>query len=222
VPALIFISTAHMIEQRPFWSDLVVTPIQAARLERLDLRAFGFDDFRFAAGPAAARWDDVERVLVALKRAGNPEHPRVAAVLDHLGAQYAAELAEHLPRFRPLTSAEAAELAADPRIRLGAHGHDHVILTYLDDAALDRNLTEPRRHLEALGAAPVTDLAYPNGDHDRRVVTRAAAAGYRRAWTTQLGLVHVDDDPFTLARILIGAFDPPWLLRMHINRLLLT
>jgi peptidoglycan/xylan/chitin deacetylase (PgdA/CDA1 family) len=151
---------------------------------------------------------------------GNADHPRVAAVLDHLRTTYADVLAEHLPRFRPLRTQEAAELAADPWIRLGAHGHDHAILTYLDDAALDANLQEPRRRLAALGAGPVVDLAYPNGDTDARVAGRAAAAGYRRAWTTAPGRVDAAADPFHLGRILVGGFDPPWLLRFQINRLL--
>jgi peptidoglycan/xylan/chitin deacetylase (PgdA/CDA1 family) len=220
-PALFFVSTHPMQEQRPFWSDLVLTPLQALRLERLDLTAFGFADYRFAPRDDAARWEDLERLLVDLKRVGNADHPRVAAVLAHLDATYGAAAAEHLPRFRPLSAEELRTLARSPWARVGSHAHDHVILTYLDDAALTMNLVESRRLLtEITGAAPV-DLAYPNGDWDERVAAAARLAGYARAWTTRADLLDAGTPRLALPRFMVGGYDSPGVLGFKLNSRLL-
>lgn len=221
-PALVFVSTGPLLSQRAFWPDVVLTPIQALRLDRLDLRPFGFADYRFRRRDDADRWEDLERVLVDLKRAGNPDHPRVKAVLDHLAATHADTLAAHLPRFRPLDAAEASRLTASGLVRLGSHSHEHVILTRLDDAELERNLQESRRLLSGIAGADVVDLAYPNGDWDGRVAERAAAAGYVRAWTTRPGLVTPRADRLSLPRVMVGGYDVPATTRFQINRLLLA
>jgi len=183
-PALFFVSTRHMIEQQTFWTDVVVIAIQAAGLAELDLHDFGLGIHRFHPVDDAQRWDDIQRLLVTIKSAGNADHPVVAAVLSRLCETHAAVLDEHLPRFRPLNVDEVREMAAGDWCTFGGHGHDHGIFTYLDDEQLDYNLREPRRILEETTGAPVVDLAYPNGDCDPRVLERAAAAGYTRAFTT--------------------------------------
>lgn len=71
---------------------------------------------------------------------------------------------------------------------IGAHTATHPLLTRLDDAGLERELSEPRRRLaEWLGEAP-PGLCYPNGDYDGRVSAAAERAGYRYACTTREGV----------------------------------
>lgn len=220
-PALVFVSTRHMREQRPFWPDVIITAVQAGGLDALDLRAFGLGEARFRPAGNPGRWEDIQRLLVAVKALGNADHPQVAALLGHLRDRHGDLLDEHLPRFRPLNAAEAREMAASGWCRLGAHGHDHDILTYLDDENLDYNLREPRRILEEAAGAPVVDLAYPNGDFDARVQAGAVAAGYARAYTTRPGLARPDAPTLELPRLGVGADEPLSVLRYQINRLLL-
>jgi hypothetical protein len=44
-------------------------------------------------------------------------------------------------------------------------------------------------------------LAYPYGDHDERVRSAAAAAGYRAAFTTEPGRNGAGIDPYCLRRL---------------------
>lgn len=217
-PALVFVSTRHMEEQRTFWTDVVVTVVQAARLEMMDLHEFDLGVFGFRREDGPGRWDDIQALLQALKSVGNADHPVVAEILGRLCEDYPALLDEHLPRFRPLKPEEAREMAASGLCRFGAHGHDHDILTYLDDARLDRNLSEPKRILEEITGAPVRDLAYPNGDHDDRVRDRAAAAGYARAYTTRPGIARPGAAPLALPRLGIGGYDALSTTRYLLNR----
>jgi peptidoglycan/xylan/chitin deacetylase (PgdA/CDA1 family) len=70
----------------------------------------------------------------------------------------------------------------------GSHTLTHPRLAFLPEDECRRELEESRRRLEdALGHA-VTDLAYPFGCYDERVVAAAAEAGYVTACTTVEGL----------------------------------
>jgi hypothetical protein len=50
-------------------------------------------------------------------------------------------------------------------------------------------------------------LAYPHGGHDELVRGAAATAGYRAAWTTEVGRNGAGTDPFCLRRVGIKARD---------------
>jgi colanic acid/amylovoran biosynthesis glycosyltransferase len=65
---------------------------------------------------------------------------------------------------------------------VGSHGQTHAVLTTLDDAGLAFELGESKRLIEERLSAPCTTFAYPDGRCDRRVMTAAAAAGYRTAF----------------------------------------
>ena len=218
VPAVFFVSTGHMQDQQPFWSDEVVTAIEGAGLADLDLGDFGLGRFAFRAGPPDARWDDIQRLLAALKEQGNEDDPKVAAVLAHLRRRQAGALDTHLDRFRPLTTAEVGELATSPWARIGGHSHRHRILTRLQDDELRMNLAESRRLLETATGHRVTTMAYPNGDHDARVREAAACAGFERAYTVGSGFVDRASDPFALPRLGVAGVGPDWLLGFQIFR----
>jgi len=220
IPALVFISTRPMIEQKPFWPDVFITPIQTLRIRELDLKDFGFGVYSFRENDDVGRWEDVQHLLEDVKAVGNTEHPKVSALLTYMNEQFRGSLAAHLSRFRPMATDEVRKLSATPWVTVGAHGHDHSILTYLTNETLDMNMLEPRRILEEVTGKPPTDLAYPNGDVDDRVVRCAAEAGYVRGWTTQEGLLLGEMDMYRLPRIMIGAFDTPSTIGWKINRLI--
>lgn len=221
IPALFFVSTRHMQEQEHFWPDLIVTPIQARGLERLDLGPFGLGEFGFRPTDSPGRWDDVQALLSAVKGIGNIDHPVVADILGFFRDEYRDTLAEHLPRFRPLTAAEVGVMAADPLIHVGSHSHHHDILTYQDDAAVDDNLETSRGILEELTGQAVTHLAYPNGNHDERIRQRVAAAGYTHAHAVVPGTIDRSTDRLALPRLAIGGTEPRSLPFFKLNRTLI-
>jgi peptidoglycan/xylan/chitin deacetylase (PgdA/CDA1 family) len=64
---------------------------------------------------------------------------------------------------------------------IGSHTCTHPRLTQLDDDALDRELGESKREIEARLGVECSSLAYPYGDCDDRVIEAARRAGYRAA-----------------------------------------
>lgn len=83
------------------------------------------------------------------------------------------------------------------------HTISHPSLPGLDATALERELIESRRILETRLGRPVTALAYPFGDFTEREVEAAERAGYRLAFSTEVGLVQRLDEPFEIHRTIV-------------------
>lgn len=86
-------------------------------------------------------------------------------------------------------------------MEIGSHTVSHARLTTVpaDDAYAE--LERSKQVLEAKLGEPVNLLAYPAGAHNRDVMDLAAEAGYRAAFTTEVGPVRPGDDGFALRRI---------------------
>jgi peptidoglycan/xylan/chitin deacetylase (PgdA/CDA1 family) len=73
-----------------------------------------------------------------------------------------------------------------------SHGHSHVVLSTLDQMALEGELGTSRKILEDKLACPVDFLAAPYGLVNRKVIREAFRLGYRgvcnsRQWTARVG-----------------------------------
>jgi peptidoglycan/xylan/chitin deacetylase (PgdA/CDA1 family) len=112
---------------------------------------------------------------------------------------------EHERELLPMSWDQLGELA-EAGWEIGSHTRTHPHLTRVDDDALRAELTDSRAEVERRLGRCAT-LAYPYGDHDERVVTAAAAAGYAAAGTLpgrlprprplawpRIGIYHTDDE----------------------------
>ncbi|HEV3407610.1 MAG TPA: polysaccharide deacetylase family protein [Gaiellaceae bacterium] len=88
----------------------------------------------------------------------------------------------HEHELRGMTWPQLAELA-DSGWEIGSHTRTHPRLTSLGDDELARELRESREACERALGLPCSSLAYPYGDFDARVATRAGEAGYKAAAT---------------------------------------
>jgi peptidoglycan/xylan/chitin deacetylase (PgdA/CDA1 family) len=106
-----------------------------------------------------------------------------------------------------------------------SHAHDHVYLTLLSGALLERQVLDSKHRIEDELGGAVEFLAAPYGDVNRRVRQAALAAGYRAVctswdWPARAGrstlsriAVYARTTPNDLARLLRG--DPlPYLRRV--------
>jgi peptidoglycan/xylan/chitin deacetylase (PgdA/CDA1 family) len=102
--------------------------------------------------------------------------------------------------------AQVTELAA-AGVTIGSHTRHHRRLTGLDAAALDDELAGSLRDLgEHLPSASAV-LAYPNGDHDRRICAAAREVGYDAAFTTEKGPNGAGTDRYCLRRVSVHGAD---------------
>jgi peptidoglycan/xylan/chitin deacetylase (PgdA/CDA1 family) len=95
----------------------------------------------------------------------------------------------------------------DDGMDIESHTISHPSLPKLEPEALQRELTASRAILEAKLARPVTALAYPFGDFTEREVEAAQRAGYRLAFSTEVGLVQRLDEPLEIHRTIVTFAD---------------
>lgn len=86
-------------------------------------------------------------------------------------------------------------------ISFASHAMSHQILCRLSNDACRQELVSSRAVLEERLGKPVRALAYPNGDHDVRVMKETQAAGYTVAFSTRSGLCDRTSDPLSIPRI---------------------
>ncbi len=101
-----------------------------------------------------------------------------------------------------LTWDQVVEMSRDG-VEIGAHTVNHPLLSYEDDATVERELLESKRTLEDKIGKPVRVFAYPNGDWDDRVRRRVQSAGYSCAFTTRPEWFRPGTDVYAVPRILL-------------------
>jgi peptidoglycan/xylan/chitin deacetylase (PgdA/CDA1 family) len=185
LPATIFVVTERVGSQGAFWPDEVcrrMAPLPLDRQRELARRlgAEGLGD------PVASLLDHLKRV---------PEAAR-SGLLDTLRSQTDAPADR-----RELLDWTDLERLANAGIGIESHGATHAILTGLADDGVERELRSAREQLLARGHGRHGLLAYASGGHDARVRAIAGKVGYRRAFTTEPGLLSARSEPLALPRI---------------------
>jgi len=84
--------------------------------------------------------------------------------------------------------------------QIGSHTLDHPYLTQLPLAVAREQVVASKQKLEDLFAVAINHFCYPYGDWNPSVRDLVAAAGYRTACTTEVGLNLPTDSPFALKR----------------------
>lgn len=106
---------------------------------------------------------------------------------------------------RPLLSWPQLVEVAAAGIECGAHSQTHRRLDLLPVAEARAEIAASKTTLEQRLGRPVTSFAYPYGRYSPAVRRIVQQAGYATACAVKHGLSTTADNPFALARILIGA-----------------
>ena len=103
-------------------------------------------------------------------------------------------------------------------IEFGSHTLNHVELTACASAEeLKKQLFDSKAAIEWRLGSPVTFLAYPCGSHNQTVIDALKVAGYRGAFTVEMGSDHPGDNMYTLQRIPIFGSNDHTLLRFKLR-----
>ncbi|MEQ8205106.1 MAG: polysaccharide deacetylase family protein, partial [Woeseia sp.] len=86
-------------------------------------------------------------------------------------------------------------------IDFASHALSHRILCRMSDERCCEELQQSKALLESQLGEPVRAIAYPNGDHDERVIRKTREAGYTLAFATTSGLYGKDNHPLSIPRM---------------------
>jgi peptidoglycan/xylan/chitin deacetylase (PgdA/CDA1 family) len=158
VPALFFISTNHVRENKCFWWDVYYR----------ESLARGVKEREAYYGALAMKGKKTEEIESELAERFGADVLRPRGDID-----------------RPFTPAELKEFARHPWVRLGNHTANHAILTNYSDEEIYAQVKQAQDDLEAMTGVRAAAIAYPNGGHDQRVVNICEKAGLTMGFTVR-------------------------------------
>ncbi|MGD9755347.1 MAG: polysaccharide deacetylase family protein [Acidimicrobiia bacterium] len=206
-------------------------------MRSLGIRPVLFVPTAFPDAPGRSFWWDRLHRALAGAAAGDADHPATQPSVEISFKRYRDELKamphqEAMERVDELVGGLGVEddAVCDPVLgwselrRLAAEGVDlaphtrtHPLLERVDDERLREELGGSREDLLERCGIGSDVFAYPSGSNDRRVRAAVAAAGFRLAFTTEVGVARVGTaDPLRLPRLNVGARSTPTVLGARI------
>lgn len=196
-PATLFLPPDFIDRRAWIWTDKARYLTRRAASRRFTIKIGGLEA-RLDLDDHSSRRAAAERINATLKRL--PDEIKDEAI-ERLARVLGVDLPPMAPdEFGPIDWAEAREMQSNG-IEIGSHSLTHPILTRVGDERLRLELQESKSRLEEVLKRRIEQFCYPNGDHDERVRSEVARAGYRIAVTCVGGLNKRGGDPLTLRRI---------------------
>lgn len=208
VPATVFVVTGD--GPLPFWQDRLEAAVEASQRSTLE-----WDGRVLPLATPAGRECAAATVMAALDAlAASERESALQRLIANLGGPGRCDTDDR----RRLDWDEVRALR-DAGVEIGSHAGAHEPLTSSGAAGVDAALVDSRRALgRELGAGPFA-LSYPYGARSVEIADAARAAGFACALTGEPRLVRPGDDPFHLARFLVGADDDLVRLRASLSGL---
>jgi peptidoglycan/xylan/chitin deacetylase (PgdA/CDA1 family) len=187
---MVFVPTGPLLGMGPLWYDRVVHAFKSGVVDRVDTLGIpGVDHAHLST--AARREKAADRALALLRTLGESERDRIVEAIESAlrPAPWQAEPALEMGDLATLRRHQ------DEGLEIGSHSVTHPIFSGLDRMRVRAELRESRGQLEGWMQRPVELFAYPNGspsDYGEETQEELAAAGYRCAFSTQIGLNGAD------------------------------
>jgi peptidoglycan/xylan/chitin deacetylase (PgdA/CDA1 family) len=176
VPALFFISTNHVLQQKCFWWDVLYRE-QAAR---------GCDPEQIKDQANALKHLRTEDIEAQLIQQFGPDALKPRCDID-----------------RPFTADELREFASSPLVHLGNHTANHGILTNYPAQERRRQIQDAQSALRQITGTEPTSIAYPNGGYTNDIVSTCQQMGLKLGFTIRPGktALPLNGEPGRLLRL---------------------
>ena len=158
VPAVFFISTGHVEQNKCYWWD-------------------AFYRERIAQGASSATIDGEARALKVFKN---------AEIESRLKEWFGSRVLQPRGEIdRPFSPAELKAFAANPRVILGNHTVDHAILLNYSLEEVREQVTTAQEWLHAMTGTRPTAIAYPNGAVNDSIIDVCTSVGLKVGFTVR-------------------------------------
>ncbi len=181
VPALFFISTNHVQQNKGFWWDVLYRERAAAGVPHRKI-------YHEAISMKSLRTDQMEEKL---KDLFGPDAFKPRGDID-----------------RPFTPAELKEFASSPHVHLGNHTADHAILTNYSDEQVRAQIQGAQDALKEMTGITPTAIAYPNGAQNPRTVQICEEIGLKLGFTVRPEKQRLPVASTASAMLRLGRFTP--------------
>ena len=199
IPATFFVSSGFIGQSSTFWFDSLANQVKRAPPQSIAISE--------ASGPLprsslpSDREAAFSELIGILKRVPDSRRREVLTKIDALIGMEPNPKRASLST--PMTWNNVIEMA-NGGMEIGSHTVTHPILSNVDSATLESEMTESKRQIESAIERTVEVLAYPvgtTGAYDEQTISAARNAGYRLACSYEYGPNNVSTlDRFALKR----------------------
>lgn len=193
VPATIFLTSGLIGSDSLFWWDHISYIIQHTSLKTIRLSGLG----SYALHTSAQRRQAADAVIKKLK-----EYPEVRKkiLINHLIKLAGVEIPGGTGKKLVLTWQQVREMACN-KIKFGAHGVTHAILTKMPLSNAKREIINSKKEIERNIGETVLTFSYPNGSYNQNIIDILKTGGFKCGVTVQNALVNPGSNPYELPRI---------------------
>jgi peptidoglycan/xylan/chitin deacetylase (PgdA/CDA1 family) len=189
--ATVFLPTDYIGTDRQYWTDtLGKILIGKNKRQKISTSANNIIDcIETFHGSVHAKF---ENSIELLKKIPLEE---IEIILSELARRWKVDISSNKRSF--LSWNEIKEMHRSGFVRFGSHTKSHKILTTISDDKIQEELVISRNKLieEGVVSRSFIPFAYPNGNHNDRIVKMVEAAGYSAALTTNKGWNRIGNHP---------------------------
>ncbi len=158
VPAVIFISTKNITENKSYWWDIIYK-------------------YRTKQGTNIEKIRDEQNFLKKLK------YPLIDDyILKNFGKKAFTPWSDI---DRPFKSEEITELVKNPNISIGNHTHNHAILINYSKEEIKEELSVSNKVISDLTGSMPVSIAFPNGNYNQQVLEVTEEEGFQYAFSIE-------------------------------------
>lgn len=200
LPATFYVTSSCLTERMPFWPEVVA---QMVRLTDATTLFLGEEEnaLGWSLTTESGKQEAVGRMIGWLRKRSMD---RIGSSIEKIGERLGVSVERATEATPPVMGEKDLRGLAEAGFSIGAHTVTHPYLTAESSERQREEIEESRRKLETVLGQPVLDFCYPGGGHDETTRRLVAAAGYRSATTSELGIVGPGDDRMRLKRIGVG------------------
>ena len=203
-PITIFVATAAVQNQSPYWYDRVIAALFADGDVEIDLRRCGLRSYRIPSScRGEARWTRIQQVLADLKHLSPADREHG---VEELLYQSSSVRPTREP-LKPLSIGDIQAMAPSEYITFGAHTHGHDNLIQLAPEKVRETVLRSKALLESWSGKAVRHFAYPFGEFNPAVAGIVQDCGFVSSQATTSGFWQQDDSEYAIPRLSIGRFD---------------
>jgi peptidoglycan/xylan/chitin deacetylase (PgdA/CDA1 family) len=209
IPALIFLSTGFINQQKRFWQErmtsLLLFAVEQAKSNSVIAEKLKsvFNTVEICALISSEGKDIRYNVGNFVQHVKDYDYPEISTIifqLEELQKAFSSnDAAGCNERLGFLSWREIREMHR-AGIDFGSHGVNHLIL---DKNGVDINseIKQSKIDIETMLGVPVTAFSYPNGNYNQNIVEALRLHGYDLGFGTEFGYNYPKANPFTVKRI---------------------
>jgi peptidoglycan/xylan/chitin deacetylase (PgdA/CDA1 family) len=160
IPAIYFISTRNIIENKSYWWDIVYK-------------------YRHKQGNSHKAIGKEQSFLKGFKHSEIEKY-----IIENFGIKSFEPWSDI---DRPFSPDEVKYLSESPFSTIGNHTHNHAILTNYEEEGIKEDIMDSNKILFELTGKLPKDIAFPNGNYNKLILELTESLGFRFAFTTEPG-----------------------------------